>query len=101
MGDFKSHGVTVRTPRQQQQQLQQQLQQEVEEKADVGAIGNEGKHAYTFRDKPHGRQPCSSYLRFVWWGKATWNNNRVHSAAGKLAVAGNGRGLIVGCLQQY
>ena len=34
MGDFKSHGVTVCTPRQ-QQQLQQQLQQEVEEKADV------------------------------------------------------------------
>ena len=35
MGDFKSHGVAVCTPRQ-QQQLQQQLQQEVEEKADVG-----------------------------------------------------------------
>ena len=34
MGDFKSHGVAVCTPRQ-QQQLQQQLQQEVEEKADV------------------------------------------------------------------
>ena len=35
MGDFKSHGVTVCTPRQ-QQQVQQQLQQEVEEKAHVG-----------------------------------------------------------------
>ena len=35
MGDFKSNGVAVCTPRQ-QQQLQQQLQQEVEEKADVG-----------------------------------------------------------------
>ena len=34
MGDFKSHGVAVCTPRQ-QQQLQQQLQQEVEENADV------------------------------------------------------------------
>ena len=35
MGDSKSRGLTVCTPRQ-QQQLQQQLQQEVEEKADVG-----------------------------------------------------------------
>ena len=34
MGDFKSHGVTVCTPRQ-QQQLQQQLQHEVEEKEDA------------------------------------------------------------------
>ena len=40
--------------------------------------------------------------RDVWWSKATRHNNRVHSAAGKLAVvAGNGRGVIVGCLQQY
>ena len=66
MGDFKSYGVTVRTPRQQQQQLQQQLQQEVEEKADVGVVGNEGKHVCTFRDKSHGRQPCAPYLGFVW-----------------------------------
>ena len=36
MGDFKSHGVAVCTPRQQQQLQQQQLQQ-VEEKDDVGA----------------------------------------------------------------
>ena len=35
MGDLSSHGVTVCTPRR-QQQLQQQLQQEVEESADVG-----------------------------------------------------------------
>ena len=46
MGDFKSHGVAVCTPRQ-QQKLQQQLQQEVEEKADVGVIGKEGKHVST------------------------------------------------------
>ena len=39
--------------------------------------------------------------RAVWWGKATWHNSRVHSAAGKLTVAGNGHGVIVGCLQQY
>ena len=62
MGDFKSHGVAVCTPRQ-QQQLQQQLQQEIEEKADVyvGVIGSEGKHFCTFRDKSHGRQPCAPY----------------------------------------
>ena len=59
-GDFKSHGVAVCTPRQQQQH-QQQLQQEFEEKVDVGVIGNEGKHACTFREKPHGRQPCAPY----------------------------------------
>ena len=40
------------------------------------------------------------------WGsfgraKVTRHNSRVHSAAGKLAVAGNGHGVIVGCLQQY
>ena len=35
MGDFKSHGGAVCTPRQ-QQQLQQQLQPEVEEKVDMG-----------------------------------------------------------------
>ena len=34
MGDLKSHGVALYTPRQ-QQQLQRQLQQEVAEKADV------------------------------------------------------------------
>ena len=39
--------------------------------------------------------------RVVWWGKATRHNSRVHSAAGKLAVVENGRGVIVGCLQQY
>ena len=39
--------------------------------------------------------------RVVWWGRATRHNSRVHSAAGKLAVAGNGRGVIVGCRQQY
>ena len=57
MGDFKSHGVAVCTPRQ-QQQLQQQLQQDVEEKEKVGVIGNEGKHVCKFRDKSHGRHPC-------------------------------------------
>ena len=59
-GDFKSHGVAVCTPRQQQQH-QQQLQQEVEEKADVGVIGNEGKRVYTFREKSHSHQPCAPY----------------------------------------
>ena len=98
-GGFKSHGVAVCTPRQQQHQLQQQLQQEVEEKADVSVIGNEGKHVCTCRDKSHGRQPCVPYLGFVWWGNATWHNSRVHPAAGKLAVAENGRGVIAGCLQ--
>ena len=39
--------------------------------------------------------------RVVWWGKATRRNSRVHSAAGKRAVGGNGRGVIVGCLRQY
>ena len=39
--------------------------------------------------------------RVAWLGKATRRNSRVHSAAGKLAVAGNGRGVTVGCLQQY
>ena len=82
MGDFKSHGVAVCTPRQ-QQQIQQQLQQEVEEKADVGVIENEGKHVCTFRDKSHGRQLCAPYLGFGWWGNATRHNSRVHSAAGK------------------
>ena len=55
--------MVVCTPRQ-QQQLQQQLQQKVEEKADVGVIGNEGKHVCTFRDNSDGRQPCAPYL----WG---------------------------------
>ena len=63
MGDFKSHGVAVCTSRQ-QQQLQQQLQQEAGQKADVGVIGNEGKHVCIFRDKSHGRQPCAPYLGF-------------------------------------
>ena len=62
--------------------------QEVEEKADVGVIGNEGKYVCTFRDKSHGCQRYAPYLGFVWWGKATWHDSRVHSAAGKLAVAG-------------
>ena len=37
----------------------------------------------------------------VWWGKVAPHNSRVHSAAGKSAVAGTGRGVIGGCLQQY
>ena len=61
-------------------------------------IGNEGKHVCTFRDKSHGRQPCAPCLGFVWLGKVAQHNSGVHSAAG---VAGNGRGVIVGCLQQY
>ena len=61
MGDFKSHGAAVCTQRQQQRQQQQQLLQ-VEEKAYVGVIGNEGKRVCTFRDKSHGRQPCTPYL---------------------------------------
>ena len=69
--------------------------------ADMGLIGNEEKHVCTFCDRSHGRQPCAPYLGFAWWGKATWHNSRVLSAAGKLAVARNGRGIIVGCLQQY
>ena len=60
MGDFKSHGVAVCTSRQ-QQQLQQQLQQEAGQKADVGVIGNEGKHVCAFRDKSHGRQQRAPY----------------------------------------
>ena len=64
-------------------------------------IGNEGKHVCTFRDKSHGRQPCAPCLGFVWLGKVAQHNSGVHSAAGKLVVAGNGRGVIVGCLQQY
>ena len=40
------------------------------------------KQVCTFRDKSHGRQPCATYLGFVWWGKTTWHNSRVHSAAG-------------------
>ena len=60
MGDFKSQGAAVCTPRQQQRQQQQQLLQ-VEEKADMGVIGNEEKHVRTFRDKSHGRQPCTPY----------------------------------------
>ena len=60
-----------------------------------------GVHACTFGDQSHGRQPCAPYLGCVWWGKATWHNSRVYSAAGKLEVAGNGRGVIVGSLQQY
>ena len=64
-------------------------------------IGNEGKHVSTFRDKSHGRQPCAPCLGFVWLGKVAQHNSGVHSAAGKLVVAGNGRGVIVGCLQQY
>ena len=64
-------------------------------------IGNEGKHVCTFRDKSHGRQPCAPCLGFVWLGKVAQHNSGVHSAAGKLIVAGNGRGVIVGCLQQY
>jgi hypothetical protein len=90
--------VAVCTPRQQQQH-QQQLQQEVEENADVGVIGNEGKHVCTFREKPHGRQPCAPYLGFVWWGKS-----RGIIAACILmlvTVEGNGRGVFVCCLQQY
>ena len=39
--------------------------------------------------------------RVVWWGKATRHNSLVHSTAGKLAVAGNGRGINAGCLQKY
>lgn len=74
-------------PRHQRQQLQQQLQQEVKEKADVSVIGNEEEHVCIFRDMSHGRQPCSAYLGFVWWGYAKWHNSRVHFAAGKLSVA--------------
>ena len=58
--DFKSHGMAVCTPRQ-QQQLQQQLKQEVEEKANVNVIGNDGKHVSTFRDKSHGLDLCAPY----------------------------------------
>ena len=42
----------------------------VVETADMGAIGNEGKHVCIFRDKPHGRQPCAPYLGFVLVGQS-------------------------------
>ena len=68
-GDFKSHGVAVCTPRQQQRQQQQQLLQ-VEEKADVGVIGNEGKHVCTFRDSRTATSRAPPTARVAWWGKA-------------------------------
>ena len=27
----------------------------------MGVVGNEGKHVFTFRDKPHGHQPCAPF----------------------------------------
>ena len=36
------------------------------ETADMGAVGNEGKHVCKFGDEPHGRQPCAPFLEFVW-----------------------------------
>ena len=55
-GDFKSHGVAVCTPRQQQRQ-QQQLQQV--EKQMWGKPGDEGKHVGIFREKPYGQAVCT------------------------------------------
>ena len=100
MGDFKSHGVAVCTPRQ-QQQLQDELQQKVEEKADVDVIGNEGNMSAYFAIRHAAANRVHPTGTAVWWGKATRNDSRVHSAVGKLAVAENGRGVLVGCLQQY
>ena len=60
--------------------------------------GNMSAHFAISRTAASSVHPTGSV---VWWGKATRHNSRVHSSAGKLAVAGNGRGVIVGCLQQY
>ena len=51
------------------------------------------------------RRTAASRVHPTWGSfgrvKVAQHNSRVHSAAGKLAVAGNRRGAIVGCLQQY
>ena len=64
----------------------------------IGNEGNMSAHSALSRTAASRVHPTG---RFVWWGKAARHNSRVHSAGGKLAVAGNGRGVIVGCLQQY
>ena len=95
MGDFKSHGVTVCTPRQ-QQQLQQQLQQEVEEKADVGI--NMSAHFAISRT-------AASRVHPTWFFFGGAKPRGIIAARilllEKLAVAENWRGVIMGCLQQY
>ena len=91
MGDFKSHGVAVCIPR--QQQLQQHLQREAEEKADVVYMSAHFAISRTAASRVH--------LTWGLFGRAKSHSIIVHSAAGKLAVVGNGRGVIVGCLQQY
>ena len=98
-GIFKSHGVAVCTQRQHQRQQQQQ-QQQVEKKEDLGVIRNEGGNVCTFRDKTRGRQPCEPYRRCCLVGQSH-AAYRSRPVAEKLAVAENGGGLIVGCLQQY
>ena len=63
MEDFKSHGVVVCTPRQ-QQQLQQQLQHEVEEKADAEEE-QRGVNACSIRETSHDHRlaMCSRDVR--------------------------------------
>ena len=70
MGDFKSHGVAVCTPRQQQQLQQQQLQQ-VEEKDDVGA--NMSAHFAISRTAASRAHPA--------WGLFGWVKSRSIIAA--------------------
>ena len=57
------------------------------ETADIGAIGNEGKHVCTFHDKPRGRQPYAPFLGLL--GKA---RSRSIISGGRKRAWGN-RGL--------
>ena len=93
--------MAVCTPRQQQRHQQQQLHQ-VEEETDVGIIGNQGNKSAHYAISCTAVSHVYPARRVAWRGKATpHNNNRVYYAAGKVAVAGNGHGVIVSCLQQY
>ena len=91
-GGFKSHAVTVCTPRQQQRQ-QQQLQQ-VEQKADMGGIR---KRVCPFRENSHGRRlaMCSrdvvaeeAGVGYSWAVCSTINNDGVSSAWQQVAQRG-------------
>ena len=67
---------------------------------EVGCGGSRYGVICTFREKSHDRQPCATYQGggLVGQSRATYNS-RVLPAASNSGM--NGRGVIVGCLQQY
>ena len=89
-GDYKSHGVVVCTPGQQQRQHQHQLQQ-VGEKADMGLSPSEGKRVCIRASREDAQSPsCAQPAVRIGWESRAIYHDRVHSAAGSIVAEGAG-----------